>query len=75
MSKKPDGYFIKCRLCGEGDTLQSVAMTAAWYLLHSVRQHWDMVQTLHSAEDGMVASAIASASASGWLDDIRDNRD
>lgn len=75
MNEQPIGYTIICRHCSEENTLQSVSMTAAWYLLHSVKEHWEMVELLRSATPETIAAAIAAASADGWLEDIKGSRD
>lgn len=64
-------YGIGCRTCGAAETCKSISLAAAWYLLHTVREHWDLIQQLHDADDQTVAAAIGLGTLRGWHQDIR----
>jgi len=67
MNEPPGGYILTCRTCGEVKTLPSVPDVAAWYLIHSVKKHWDSLELLRDADDETLASAIGLAAGKGWL--------
>ena len=59
-----------CRLCGErSGPLESVSLCSTWYLVHTVDQHWDMLEILRQAIPEIRAAALGLAAARGWTRD------
>lgn len=60
---------VTCRLCGTKQESAQVQALVSWYLVHSVKQHWAEINMLHDADPELIAGAIASAEAEGWIGD------
>jgi hypothetical protein len=51
---KIDPYFIQCGLCDQSRTAKTGSEMVGWYLLHTIRDHWDVVEMAHSAHPDSV---------------------
>jgi hypothetical protein len=62
------GFAIQCRECGEERELPTVANVVAWYMIHTVKTHWETVEQLRAADDKTIAAAIGLGIAKRWLE-------
>lgn len=52
-------FGLRCRHCGETNVTDSVELLVAWYLIHTVQNHWEYVEALRNADDQMIRDVYA----------------
>jgi hypothetical protein len=58
---------IKCRLCGMVIRANNLPSIIGQYLIHTVQQHWEEIELLHSASGTTIEEAKGLAELAGWL--------
>lgn len=49
---------VKCKFCIQESGYMDIQLGISWYIIHIVKEHWDMIQELRNASDELVEKAL-----------------
>lgn len=52
---------VQCKFCDQESGYMDIQLGISWYIVHIVKEHWDMVQELRHASDELIEKSTTNS--------------